>query len=172
MHYPWCGHISPLWANEREAKTSSRGSTLNRNRLCDTPVFSELRWHLCGVSGAVGRAHRPVKAPLPTSRAHLGVASLKEIVLSSRFSRSFFSVCRSPGRTFYTEATGFFLNVFVMTSVQSFRARATNSWVDRSRSIHRVRLQSFLSSRLHPNSSLRVSASLTGSAQAAWSQAA
>ena len=104
------------------------------------------------------------------SNTYFGVASLKEIVLSSRFSRFFFSVCRGPGRTFYAEAVGFFLNVFVMTRARSVHARATNSWVDRSRSIHRVRSQSFLSSRLHPNSSLRVSASLTGSVQAAWSQ--
>ena len=106
------------------------------------------------------------------SNTYFGVASLKEIVLSSRFSRFFFSVCRGPGRTFYAEAVGFFLNVFVMTRAWSVHARATNSWVDRSRSIHRVRSQSFLSSRLHPHSSLRVSACLTVSAQAAWSQAA
>ena len=103
---------------------------------------------------------------------HFGVASLKEIVLSSRFSRFFFSVCRGQGRTFYAEAVGFFLNVFVMTRAPSLHARETNSSVDRSRSIHRVRSQSFLSSRLHPHSSLRVSACLTVSAQAAWSKAA
>jgi hypothetical protein len=44
-----------------------------------------------------------------------GVVSLKEFVLSSRFSRFFFSVCRGSGRTFHAEAVGFFLNVFVMS---------------------------------------------------------
>ena len=53
-----------------------------------------------------------------------GVASLKEIMLSSRFSRFFFSVCRGPGRTFYAEAIGFFLNAFVLTRAKSFRARS------------------------------------------------
>jgi len=42
------------------------------------------------------------------SNTYFGVASLKEIVLSSRFSRFFFSVCRGQGRTFYAEAVGFF----------------------------------------------------------------
>ena len=52
-----------------------------------------------------------------------------------------------------------------MTRAPSLHARETNSSVDRSRSFHRVRSQSFLSSRLHPHSSLRVSAYLTVSAQ-------
>ena len=54
-------------------------------------------------AGAVGRtsAANPFEACF-------GVVSLKEIVLSSRFSRFFFSVCRGPGRTFYAEAVGFF----------------------------------------------------------------
>src|SRR5450432_761177 len=98
-----------------------------------------------------------------------GVASLKEFVLSSRFSRFFFSVCRCSGRTFHAEAFGFFFNVLVLTNEKSFCGRLTHSWVDRSRSFHRVRSQSFLSVRLHPNTSLRVSACLTASAQAAWS---
>jgi hypothetical protein len=116
-------------------------------------------------AGAAGRHH-------PSFRSHtcFGGSSLKEIVLSSRFSCFFFLVCPSQGRTFYVEAVGFFLSVFVMIRVPFFHARATNSSADCSRSFHRVRSQSFLSSRLHPNSSLRVSAHLTVSAQAAWSQ--
>src|SRR4029077_17948842 len=49
-----------------------------------------------------------------------------------------------------------FLSAFVVTRwEQTFQDKSNNSSVDRSRSFHRVRSQSFFSLRLHPKSSLR-----------------
>src|SRR6516225_1338159 len=116
-------------------------------------------------------AQREEHQPPIHANASFGVASLKEIVLSSRFSRFFLLGLPWP-RTYLLRRSRWLLFERLRHDSRSVHARATNSSVDRSRSIHRVRSQSFLSSRLHPNSSLRVSACLTVSAQAAWSQAA
>ena len=60
---PWTLVPSAAWANDPGAKTSYRGLTLNPSRLRDTPAFPGLGWYLCGNSGEVGIAHRPVRPP-------------------------------------------------------------------------------------------------------------
>ena len=62
-------------------------------------------------------------APKASTRTYFGVASLKEVGLSSGFSRFFFFVCPGSGRTLYAEALGFSLNVFFRTRGSSFRGR-------------------------------------------------
>ena len=92
-----------------------------------------------------------------------GLASLKEVPLSSGFSHYFFLVWRGRGRTRIAGAVGFVFRGCLIGSVYRCDKRSNRLLMV----CHRVRSQSFFSWRLHPKASLRASACHPASAQTA-----
>ena len=79
-------------------------------------------------------------------------SSLKEVNPSRGFSSFFFLVCPVRDIRSAPKPKGFFFECLscVVLRVGPAAAKRTNSQVDCSRSVHRVRSQSFFSWRLHP----------------------